>query len=60
MSWAATTVAGLSSRRREGALEANKKISALFLVGDQDEIHAALPPAVFAIIAFASSTPAKS
>src|SRR5277367_3108229 len=29
------------------ALEANKKITALYLVGNKDEIHAALPPRGF-------------
>ncbi len=42
MSWVATTVAGLSSKASNARWKRTRKLVALFLVGKQDEIQAAL------------------
>ena len=42
MSWVATTVAGSSLPASNARLKDNKSISAIYLVGNKDEIHAAL------------------
>jgi len=57
-SWVATTAAG-RNRRREASPAAVPTITSLYLVGNQSEIHAALPNAVFVTTACAWSTPAS-